>query len=272
MAHNVAFLNGGAADLALAANRGLAYGDGLYETVLVTAEGPLWIEEHLERLAAGAQRLQLDVDFAALRAEIRTFCGFVTGRQVLKILCYRRSGGRGYQPNSRDTERLLSLWPAPDNSLWLRGATLMLCQTKMAINSLLAGVKHCNRLEQVLAADELARSGCDEGLMLDTSGRLIEGTRSNLFVMRQGQLYTPSLSESGVAGIMRDQVMQWAKAQGIRCREMTVGPSILHHADEIFVCNSVFGLWPVTAVGCLRKPPGPVCRALQAYFEPHFHA
>lgn len=265
-------LNGRPCSSNLAANRGLAYGDGLFETLRINGGKPLWLDDHLERLLAGGRRLDLAIDRPALEEEISLLCQRASdGPQVLKILCFRRAGGRGYQAASQHAERLLSLWPLSATQAWQDGAKLMLCQTRLAISPPLAGLKHCNRLEQVSAAKELAGSGCDEGLMLDVSGRLIEGSRSNVFIVRGGELLTPRLDESGVAGIMRSRVIRWANQLGPGCREVNMGPSILAAAEEIFVCNSVFGLWPVTAVGCLKKAPGPVCRSLQEYFESEFH-
>ena len=265
-------LNGYSCTSALPFNRGTAYGDGVFETLRVDAKGALWLDEHLLRLVQGAARLGLSVNVPALRREIAEILADITVPQVLKIQCYRRSGGRGYYGAESETERLLSLWPLPDNVCWEVGARLMLCQTRLAENATLAGIKHCNRLEQVLAAAELMRSGCDEGLMLDVSGCLVEGTRSNLFVVKSGKLTTPSLAYSGVAGIMRNKIIEWAGGQGLTCREGQLGPSALPKADEMFVCNSVFGIWPVTAVGCVSLPIGELSRTLQREFESQFHA
>ena len=166
----------------------------------------------------------------------------------------------------------MSRWRLPISPCWRDGAKLMLCQTRLGENPALAGVKHGNRLEQVFAAAEVARSACDEGLMMDVSGCLVEGTRSNLFVISDGKLMTPSLLRSGVAGIMRNKIMAWAEANGVPCRERRFGPGILAKADELFVCNSVFGIWPVKAVGCVSRPIGPWSRTLQQEFESQFHA
>ena len=267
-----ALLNGRPCASALPNNRATAYGDGVFETLRVDANGVLWIDEHLQRLAQGAARLGLWIDIPALHREIAEILVDIVGPTVLKIQCYRRAGGRGYFGAEREAERLLSLWPLPGNTCWAKGARLMLCQTRLAENPALAGIKHCNRLEQVLAAAELARSGCDEGLMLDGSGCLVEGTRSNLFVVKDGTLMTPSLARSGVAGIMRKKIIEWASGHGVDCREGRLGPSALPKADEVFVCNSVFGIWPVTAVGCVSLPVGELCRTLQREFDSQFHA
>ena len=159
-----ALLNGRPCASALPNNRATAYGDGVFETLRVDANGVLWIDEHLQRLAQGAARLGLWIDIPALHREIAEILVDVVAPTVLKIQCYRRAGGRGYFGAEREAERLLSLWPLPANTCWAKGARLMLCQTRLAENPALAGIKHCNRLEQVLAAAELARSGCDEGL------------------------------------------------------------------------------------------------------------
>ncbi len=267
----MALLNGQRCSDTLAANRAQAYGDSLFETLLLRDGRPLWLDEHLTRLELGARRLQMHIDMAALRSECDDAIAAASGRQVLKIHCYRRSGGRGYQAADNNTQRLLSLWPAPASDCWQRGAKLLLCNTRLGNNPQLAGLKHGNRLEQVLAAAELRDSGCDEGLMLDQSGRIIEGTRSNVFIVERARLLTPSLQSCGIAGIMREKVMQWAASHAVDCVERSVGPSVLARADEVFLCNSVFGLWPVTAVGCVQMSPGPLCRQLQNHFMSQFH-
>ncbi len=255
-------------------NRGMAYGDGLFETLPVFRGTPLWLEEHLARLQRDALRLSMDVDEAALRAEVMALLRDAPQYALLKIVLTRGAAGRGYAPSTRSCDRLLQLFPmaGPEQGLWRDGVRLMLCQQRLARQPALAGIKHLNRLEQVLAAGELRDRGVAEGLMLDESGLVIEGTRSNVFLVKNARLVTPALKECGVAGIMRAKILEAAGELGLPIHIGAVQLADLQQADEAFVCNSVFGIWPVTALGCVHKPIGEVSRQLQRYFDANFYA
>lgn len=251
-------------------SRGLAYGDGLFETLPIIRGELLWLEAHLRRLQAGAGRLGLTLDLCALLRELealRQAAGCPVSGMV-KITLYRRASGRGYIPARRDSERLLQLFPGTkaDHQAWQQGVKLMLCQQRLARQPALAGIKHLNRLEQVLAAAELSCRAYVEGLMLDESGLLIEGTRSNVFVVSQGELLTPALDHCGVAGIMREQIRVRAAELGLAVRVAPLTLAVFMAAEEALICNSVFGIWPVTGLDCHRKAIGPVTRRLQALF------
>lgn len=263
--------NGRETSSQLTENRGLAYGDGVFETLLVVKGRALWREAHLERMADAASTLGLCFDTAELRAELDAVCAKSTGRSVLKIQLFRASGGRGYLGLNSACERLISLWPAPQSNCWQSGAKVILCDTRLSENPQFAGLKHLNRLEQVLAAREIHQAGADEGLMLDASGALIEGGRSNLFAVRDGVLLTPPLNRSGIHGIMRQKIIAMARDSSLPLRVCALYPSHIASAEEMFLCNSVFGIWPIVSVGCVRKKIGPISRHLQARFESSFH-
>ncbi|MEI6708207.1 MAG: aminodeoxychorismate lyase [Methylococcales bacterium] len=223
-------------------DRGLQYGDGLFETLTVNNGKPVFLTQHLNRLINGCQRLQLPApDTNLLRAEIQQLCQN-TKQAVLKIIITRGSGGRGYrQPDDIHSTRILSLHPFPVYpDSYAQGITARFCNTRLGLNPTLAGMKHLNRLEQVLARAEWNDDSVQEGIMLDINNRVIEGTMSNLFYRKNNQLYTADLTQSGVAGIIR----------GIIINHESV---IEHHftqdelldADEVFVCNSVIGLWSI---------------------------
>ena len=128
---------------------------------------------------------------------------------------------------------------------------------------LLAGLKHLNRLEQVLARAEWQDTAYAEGLLCDTSGRVIEGVFSNLFLIKDGELITPDLSRCGVAGVMRAEILQQAQSLGISQTVRDVSYAELVAADEVFVCNSLYGIWPVCALATHDWPVGPLTRKLQ---------
>ncbi len=269
----ISLLNGKATNTPLIESRGLAYGDGLFETLVVVRGQLLWLDEHLCRLQVGAERLQLSVDVFALKNELEKLLLLSENETdgVVKLIVYRRSAGRGYTPASRDSERILQYFPGRmSQKNWQDGIRTVLCQQRLARQPNLAGIKHLNRLENVLASAEIQRQGCDEGLMLDESGLLVEASRSNVFLVKNGVLQTPRLDSCGVAGIMRSKLLEQAAALNLVAKVVDLRLSKIYEADELFVCNSVFGIWPVTAVGCHLKPIGDVTRRLQKEFKAAF--
>lgn len=260
-----ALINGMPTDRISVADRGLHYGDGLFETVAVDAGAPLLWDAHVHRLIGGCERLGIPVpDAAVLDKEARQLCAGQI-RAVLKIIITRGQAARGYAPPiiAKPT-RILSRSPWPDHPAAhvRRGVTVDWCRTPLARNSRLAGIKHLNRLEQVLARAECA-SSLAEGLMCDTEGYAIEGTMSNLFIVCRSTLITPDLSQSGVAGVLRAQVLVEARARGIDCREAWLRPAEIEAADELFLTNSIIGLWPVTRLGARTYPLGKITQTLE---------
>ncbi len=247
-------------------DRGLAYGDGLFETIRVAdGQAPL-LDRHLQRLRDGCQRLAIPIDTDELRNELARFFP-VLGRGVAKLIVTRGTGQRGYAPPEPcQPQRLLlgSPLPAypPQNALV--GIRLFPCETRLAEQPRLAGIKHLNRLEQVLARAEWHDPAYAEGLMRDMSGRVVEGVFSNLFMVVDGELRTASLVRCGVAGVMRAEIMARAAQHGRTVVESDISYAELLQADEVFLCNSLYGIWPVTALAERVWPVGPLTRKLQA--------
>ena len=247
-------------------NRALAYGDGLFETIGVRAGRPTLLEYHLDRLTLGCQRLGIEIDRALVRDEVRRYASQL-GEGVAKLILVRGDSQRGYAPDiAAASRRILQGGPPPayPERNAAHGVRLFACRTRLAEQPLLAGLKHLNRLEQVLARAEWQDTEHAEGLMRDTSGRVIEGVFSNLFIARSGQLSTADLSRCGVAGVMRAALVDHARAAGIEVQVRDLALVDLEQADEVFVCNSVYGIWPVTGFTSLNWPPGPLTRKLQA--------
>ncbi len=245
-------VNGSRAETAgLALDRGLAYGDGLFETLAVVDGAPVLWPAHLARLQAGCVRLGIPVpDPLQLEEEATTLC-HPHQRAVLKIIYTRGNGGRGYAPPALPTPtRILSVHPWPDYPRHYRcdGVRVYLCQTRLARQTGLAGIKHLNRLEQVLARREWDDPAIAEGLLCDDHGRVIEGVMSNLFVVAQGRVLTPDLSECGVAGIMRAYLLAQLQALGFTSVVAPLSQASLYGAEEILLCNSVIGIWPVAQI------------------------
>ncbi|MNQ14038.1 Aminodeoxychorismate lyase [compost metagenome] len=259
------WIDGRPAALLPVTDRGLAYGDGLFETIAVRQGRMALLERHLQRLAEGAQRLGLPLGLTLVRAELLAFAGEL-GNGVAKLIVTRGDGLRGYAPPAdAQCRRILSGSPAPTYPVRNRldGIRLYPCATRLAEQPLLAGLKHLNRLEQVLARAEWQDPACAEGLMCDSSGRVIEGVFSNLFVVRNGELLTPSLARCGVAGVMRAEVIARAAAAGVTTRVGDLDRAALLAADEVFLCNSQYGIWPVVALDSHGWPVGKLTRKLQ---------
>lgn len=222
---------------------------------------------HMERLGEGCRRLGLDVpDTAAIAREIAASLP-ARGRRVVKLIVTRGPGERGYRPPARPKPtRILGIVPWPDYPAanYTAGIELHSLSLRLGLNPALAGLKHLGRLEHVLAQMELARLGAQEGLLLDIEDRVVGGTTSNVFILRGGELLTPDLSRCGVRGIMRRLVLEAAPSAGLATREADLDLDALHDADEIFVTNAVFGIWPVRGYDGTLLKPGPRTRQLQS--------
>lgn len=265
-------LNGQPADGLSLSDRGLHYGDGLFETIAVLFGRPILWQFHFERLVQGCERLGFPLpDSNQLRTEIDALGLSASPRAVVKIILTRGSGGRGYRPLPTPTlNRIVYAYPWPDHpETWAgEGIHARLCTTRLAISPTLAGIKHLNRLEQVLARNEWLDETIPEGVMTNATGDVIEGTQSNLFLVRDGVLLTPRLDQSGVRGVMRQLVMMLAKREGIPVREQTLNVESLFHAEEIFFTNSLIRIWPVRRLeGHEFAAPGPLTRQLQQAVE-----
>ncbi len=233
------------AEQVAASNRGLQYGDGLFETILVHNRH-LWLGDlHWQRLQLGAERLlmhvaQQDVDSLVKRALQQAP---EEGWCVLKVIATRAPSGRGYGFQDAGTDLQVSLWPAPAWPERPACITAGVAVTRLATQPRLAGIKHLNRLEQVLARAEASADTYPELLMRDEAGHFVEAVASNLFVVLEGTLCTPPLSGCGVAGVARDFLMQ-----SVPVRERTITLEDLAHADEVFLTNSVRGVTRITSV------------------------
>ncbi len=240
------------------ANRGLAYGDGLFETMRVHRAGvPLW-SRHLARLREGARRLRIALPSAdSIEARIAdAIAGCDAG--VLKLLLTRGEGGRGYAPPAAaEPVWLLSRHALPASPA--AGLHLHWCEMRLATQPALAGIKHCNRLEQVLARAEAEARGCDEGLMLDLAGNAIGATSANLLVLRDGRWLTPPVDACGVAGVLRG----WLLERGL-VEVADLAPDAVESADAVALCNAVRGILPVASLRARAWAPHPAFNELRS--------
>jgi 4-amino-4-deoxychorismate lyase len=259
-------INGVAADCVDSGDRGLLYGDGLFETMAVRAGRVSSWPRHMARLQAGCERLGIPaVDTMQLAQEAGELLAGA-GHAVLKVIVTRGSGGRGYRvPGKMTPRRILQLhsWPELPPAATEAGVAARLCTTRLCHNPLLAGIKHLNRLEQVLARQEWHDPQIAEGLLLDQDDRLVEGTMSNLFLIRDRVLMTPDLSRCGVAGILRTVVTELADSVSLPWQVRALGLDDLHEAEEVFLTNSIIGIWPVIAFEQRSYRRGPLTCRLQ---------
>ncbi|HEX2667439.1 MAG TPA: aminodeoxychorismate lyase [Gammaproteobacteria bacterium] len=265
---SAAWIDGQPADALPLTDRGLHYGDGLFETLAVRGGRVQRLALHLDRLQESCGRLGFVApDRGSLEHELQQ-AAQGQERVVLKLILTRGSGGRGYRPPAEPAAtRILFRYPWPDYpATWSeQGIELRLCTTRLACNPALAGLKHLNRLEQVLARAELSE-GAPEGLMLDTGGRAVEGTMTNLFASpAEDRLVTPDLSQAGIAGVTRRHILARAEQAGIKTEVRHMGLDELLDQREIFVCNSIAGVWPVTRIGARSYPIGSLTRLAKAW-------
>lgn len=256
-----------------ARDRGLHYGDGVFETIACRAGKPRFLAAHLERLARGCERLAFPA--VALEPVARAVCTAATQEpkrpSLVKLILTRGSSEqRGYAPPAVIEPRCIVQahpWPADTDPGREQGIAVEYSAVPLTENPLLAGIKHLNRLDSVMARARLAGSGCAEALLRAASGAVVCGSMSNLFVVRGRRLLTPVLDRGGIAGVARAAMCREALALGWEVVECTLHPADLDIADELFVTNVRIGAWPIVRLGDRRWPVGPLTRHLQARFE-----
>ena len=223
--------------------RGFAYGDGLFETMRVLRGEVPWWDAHMARLAHGAQHLRIALPkTAAIQRETRALFDD-GGDGVLKLIVSRGGGGRGYAPVP-DAAPLWRISRHPVPPVRDDGLAVRWCDTRLALQPALAGLKHCNRLEQVLARAEWDDPSIDEGLVCSTEGDVVGATAANLFLLRDGRWTTPRMDRCGVAGVCR----AWVLSE-IAATETRVAPDAVESADAVLLCNAVRGILPVARLG-----------------------
>jgi 4-amino-4-deoxychorismate lyase len=259
------WVDGAAADAVPADDRGLLYGDGLFETLRCGQGEPRFLELHLQRLQAGCAALALPMpDLDLLRRELRGAAAGEADCLVRLTLTRGSSATRGYAPPVPCRPRRVVARHALPPPAGERGIRACFSPVVAGQSPSLAGIKHLNRLENVLARARLAGTGCDEAILATADGELVGGTMSNLFVVLDGRLLTPPLLASGVRGVMREVVCREAGACGFEVLERPLRRTDLAAASEIFFTNVRLGPWPVAALEEWRcAAPGPVVEALR---------
>lgn len=226
-------------------DRGFHYGDGLFETALLIDGRVRFLAAHLDRLLHGCEVLGIRAPARSVFAdEVERVTHELRGG-VLKIIVSRGEGQRGYRPTADHTStRVVVLYPdtVDRSKSELRRVRLRWCEVRLGRNARLAGLKHLNRLENVLAQSEWHDPAIEEGLMLDTEGEVVCGTATNVFAIKDGVLTTPDLRFCGVRGVMRAQVLRAARDLGLATEEAPLWPRDLAGATEVFITNAVHGI------------------------------
>ncbi|MEQ1661372.1 MAG: aminodeoxychorismate lyase [Thiobacillus sp.] len=239
-------------------DRGLAYGDGVFRTLRTEAGKPLWWRDHLTKLGSDCAALGLPCpDADVLYHEVCELAEATAG--VVKIVITRGAGARGYAPpDAQPATRLVLSSPLPDYAQTAAPNTIRArwCALRLSRQPRLAGVKHLNRLENVLARAEWRDPAVFEGLLCDDTGAVIGGTMSNLLCIIAGELHTPDLDECGVAGVARSRLLRAAERHGLKPHIGRLTPAVILAADELMICNSVMGLRQIGQLGDTFWPPG----------------
>ncbi len=267
-------INGTPGNTISAEDRGLAYGDGVFRTLRMKSGRPVCWERQYAKLHQDCTALRIACPSALLLSSELQQLGKTQPEGVAKIIITRGASIRGYAPSPQsEATRILSL--APDTTYPVeyakQGVRVHVCKVRLGHQALLAGIKHLNRLENVLAASEWQAQDMLEGVMSDISGYIISGTRSNIFMLRGNVLYTPNLMRCGVSGVQRDRVIDWAKQHGVSCKVADFRMEEMLLADEIFLTNSVFGLWPVRELGEYRRIQHPTAWKIQEWLSDEHH-
>lgn len=263
-------VNGAVSESVAAIDRGLAYGDGVFRTLALRGGRPRAWSDHYRKLEHDCRALAIPCPAEAqLRAELAMVAEHEPDCAV-KIVMTRGAGRRGYAlPSPAAPTRIVMSFPLPHypTELTHSGVKVWLCSLRLGFQPALAGVKHLNRLENVLARAEWDDPDVPEGLLLDGEDHAIGGTMTNLFIVEEGALVTPDLSRCGVAGVTRDRVLAHAADRGIACRIDQIGVDRVLRADEAFLVNSLIGVWQIRELGGKAWAPGPLAASVRRWLD-----
>lgn len=263
-------VNGAASDALDAADRGLAYGDGVFRTLAIRGGQPLSWTRHYHKLARDCDAVSIPCPAGdTLRDEIDRLAAHERDCAA-KIIITRGTGQRGYAaPSELQPTRIVMSCALPRHPAEFAqsGVKVHLCSLRLGFQPALAGVKHLNRLENVLARAEWSDPDIAEGLMFDGEGNVIGGTMSNLFIVERDALVTPDLNRCGVAGVTRDRIIEAAAGHRVTCRVEHIGLSRVLHAQEALLVNSLIGVWQVRALGDTAWAQGTVVARVRQWLD-----
>ena len=263
-------VNGVESDAISVRDRGLMYGDGVFRTFMLRGGKPLRWPRQYAKLAADCGVLRIACPAADVLERDLAAVAMRFPDCVVRIVITRGAGERGYAiPAAASPVRVVCASPLPDypQRHYDRGVRVQLCRIRLAAQPALAGVKHLNRLENVLARAEWNDPGIAEGLLCDADDNVIGGTMSNVFAVSSGELVTPDLARCGVAGVQRELVIGLARSNNIPVRIANVSIDELLAADEVFLVNSVIGVWQIAEFGQKSWSPGKMTAQVRRWIE-----
>jgi 4-amino-4-deoxychorismate lyase len=279
----ISVVDGRAADSMPLTDRGGSYGHGLFETMLLHSGALPLLPQHSARLLKDAPILGLNITADCLESNISSLLKLLEPQQlssgIIKVTLTAGSGGRGYAPPSpsaavpRISVQYFAL-PQESQQQRQKGIRVTECDYRLPLNPVLAGIKHLNRLDQVIARSEWGDE-YEDGIMFSSDHQVIETTRANLFVKLASGWVTPRLDQAGVRGVMRELLLhRLFRSAGLQVKEATISREQFDSADEIFSCSSVRGLVPIIATKrtTAERAIGEDTRALQGLLQSHYGA
>lgn len=262
-------VNGHRAESIPVNDRGLLFGDSIFTTMKVIAGKIELLDAHLTRLLRDAKALGFPpISKKLLRADLRALPTAGEEAGTIRFTVSRGSGPRGYRiPPLTEPRRIAQWFPGNKINLPEKGINLKICTTRLASQPLTAGLKHGNRLEQVLARSEWADETFYEGLMLDYQDRVVEGTCSNFFLIDKQRLITPKLEDCGVKGVMRDLVFRVSRSMGVPVKEIDLELNALHDSRSGFISNALIGIVPVARLEQTDWTLPPLFASLKSHIQ-----
>ena len=268
---HITLVNGAETSALDIADRGLAYGDGLFETMrIISGRVPL-LSLHLARFTEGVRKLQFGHEkklVTTFKAAVKDALKNLSGEALLKIIVTRGSGGRGYTPAEDSTCNIIvQVFDLPQYPLEYTqsGVTVKECEHRLYHNPVFAGIKHLNRLDQVLASKELDEEA--EGLLFDQNELLVEGLKSNILVFQKDRIVTPKLDSCGVKGTLRQFLMQSSPSLGLDIVEADITRQDIDYSQGLAMINSIYGIWPVKSISGNAVPYDERCDQIRSYLQ-----
>jgi 4-amino-4-deoxychorismate lyase len=258
-------VDGEISDYVPVTDRGLNFGEGLSETLLIRSGQPRFWQGHMDRLADGCERLSLPLPpQSVLLREVQTVSAG-QGDCLVKIVLTGGASGPTYRRSETvRCRRIVCAYPLPEmgGQPETTGVQARICDLRLAVQPVLSGLGHLNRLERVMARSEWRDETVQEGILLDPEDHVISGISSNIFLVFSDRLLTPRLDRCGIRGVMRAAILSAFRP---RCEQRRIMLDMLPDAEEVFVCSTVRNIWPVTRIGHWEYPVGRVTREVQEW-------
>lgn len=252
MTHTQSFIvNGSFEQTVSPLDRGLAYGDGVFRSLLMRDGLPECWPQHYQKLVADCAAIKIVCPSAELLMSDLQQLFLSAETAVAKIMITRGEGERGYAPPAVTNPMRIVIKSAVKtypSDYFSQGVNLHVCKTPIAAMPFLAGVKHLNRLENVLARMEWTDPTIADGIMLDENRQVIECTSANIFIRVGQDLITPKLDRCGIAGVTRQRVIDFAHELGFNASIKRVSLPQLLSADEVLITNSIYGVLQVKSI------------------------